>query len=185
MSDMQEFSYELLKIDAEKEAERIAARIREGLKGQLKRRGVVVGLSGGIDSSVTAALAVKAIGPERVFGLEMPERHSAAETTGLSRSVIDHLGIESQRIDITPILESVGFYRLYDDAVRAAIPEYGAGWKSKIVISNIFEHQGFGLLSIVAQSPEGSSVSARLSLKPYLEIVAATNFKQRTRKMLE
>jgi NAD+ synthase len=115
----------------------------------------------------------------------MPELHSATETTSLSRSVIDHLGIESQRIDLTPILESIGFYRLYDNAVRQVIPEYGTGWKSKIVISSIFEHQGFSLHSVVAQAPDGSSLSARLPLKPYLEIVAATNFKQRTRKMLE
>ncbi len=179
------FSYDSLTIDAEQETEDICKRIREGLKNKLKRRGLVVGLSGGIDSSVTAALAVKALGPDRVFGLEMPERHSAEETTSLSRSVIDHLGIQSQRIDISPILESIGFYRLYDEAVRLAIPEYSSDWKSKIVISSIFEHQGFSLLSVVAQSPDGKAVTARLPLKPYLEIVAATNFKQRTRKMLE
>ena len=185
MTPAQPFSYDTLVIDAEKEVGKICARIRDGLKNQLKRRGLVIGLSGGIDSSVTAALAVKAIGPDRVFGLEMPERHSAKETTSLSRSVIDHLGIESQRIDISPILEAIGFYRMYDDAVRLAIPGYGAGWKSKIVISSIFEHQGFSLLSVVAQSPDGETVTERLPLKPYLEIVAATNFKQRTRKMLE
>ncbi len=185
MTSADEFSYDTLVIDAEKEVEKICSRIRDGLKNRLKRRGLVVGLSGGIDSSVTAALAVKAIGSDRVFGLEMPERHSAKETTSLSRSVIDHLGIDSQRIDISPILEAVGFYRLYDDAVRLAIPGYGAGWKSKIVISSIFEHQGFSLLSVVAQSPDGETVTERLPLKPYLEIVAATNFKQRTRKMLE
>ncbi|MEA5115931.1 MAG: NAD(+) synthase [Geobacteraceae bacterium] len=185
MTSSNEFSYDTLVIDAEKEVEKISSRIRDGLKNHLKRRGLVVGLSGGIDSSVTAALAVKAIGPDRVFGLEMPERHSAKETTSLSRSVIDHLGIESQRIDISPILEAVGFYRLYDDAVRLAIPGYGAGWKSKIVISSIFEHQGFSLLSVVARTPDGETITERLPLKPYLEIVAATNFKQRTRKMLE
>jgi len=185
MTPAQPFSYDTLVIDAKKEVGKICARIRDGLKNQLKRRGLVIGLSGGIDSSVTAALAVKAIGPDRVFGLEMPERHSAKETTSLSRSVIDHLGMESQRIDISPILEAIGFYRMYDDAVRLAIPGYGAGWKSKIVISSIFEHQGFSLLSVVAQSPDGETVTERLPLKPYLEIVAATNFKQRTRKMLE
>lgn len=185
MTTSNEFSYDTLVIDAEKEVDKICACIRSGLKNQLKRRGLVIGLSGGIDSSVTAALAVRAIGPERVFGLEMPERHSASETTSLSRSVIDHLGIDSQRIDLSPILEAMGFYRMYDDAVRLAIPGYGAGWKSKIVISSIFEHQGFSLLSVVAQSPGGETVTERLPLKPYLEIVAATNFKQRTRKMLE
>jgi NAD+ synthase len=185
MTDSQQFSDEVLVIDLEKEAERIASRIRDCMKNHLKRRGIVIGLSGGIDSSVSAALAVKALGKERVFGLEMPERHSAKETTSLSRSVIDHLGIESLRIDISPILESVGFYRLYDEAARLVIPEYSEGWKSKIVISSIFEHQGFSVLSLVAHSPDGATVTARLPLKPYLEIVAATNFKQRTRKMLE
>jgi NAD+ synthase len=179
------FSEEALAIDPEKEAERIVSRIRDCMKNQLKRRGVVIGISGGIDSSVTSALAVKALGKERVFGLEMPERHSAKETTGLSRTVIDHLGIDSLRTDISPILESVNFYRLYDEAVRSVIPEYSEGWKSKVVISNIFESQGFRLLSVVAQSPDGAIVTARLPFKPYLEIVAATNFKQRTRKMLE
>lgn len=179
------FSAECLKIDAEQEVERISSRMRDAFRNQLKRRGLVIGLSGGIDSSVTAALAVKALGPERVYGLEMPERHSAEETVSLSRSVIDHLGIQSQRIDISPILESVGSYRAYDDAVRMVVPEYGNGWKSKIVISSIFEHQGFSTLSIVVQSPDGAIDTVRLPLKPYLEIVAATNFKQRTRKMLE
>jgi NAD+ synthase len=179
------FSYDTLLIDAEQEVGKISSRIRDALRNRLKRRGLVIGLSGGIDSSVTAALAVKALGPERVYGLEMPERHSAEETVSLSRSVIDHLGIQSQRIDISPILETVGSYRAYDDAVRMVVPEYGDGWKSKIVISSIFEHQGFSTLSIVVQSPDGAIDTVRLPLKPYLEIVAATNFKQRTRKMLE
>jgi NAD+ synthase len=185
MTDNKQFTADVLSIDLEKEADRIASCIRDCMKNQLKRRGLVLGLSGGIDSSVTAALAVKALGKERVFGLEMPERHSAEETVSLSRSVIDCLGIESQRIDLSPILEALGFYRKYDDAVRMVIPEYGAGWKSKIVTSSIFEHQGFSLWSVIAQSPAGETVTARLPLKPYLEIVAATNFKQRTRKMLE
>lgn len=185
MTRTQVFSPEVLKIDLEKEAVRISSVIRDNMKNNLKRRGIVIGLSGGIDSSVTAGLAVKALGKERVFGLEMPERHSATETTRLSRAVIDHLGIDSVRIDLSPILESLGFYRLYDDAVRMVIPEYTTGWKSKIVTSNIFEHQGFSMMSIVGQSPDGQTIKARLPLKPYLEIVAATNFKQRTRKMLE
>ena len=55
---------------------------------------MVVGLSGGIDSSVTTAIAVKALGRERVFGLLMPERHSDVETLALSRSVAEAFGIE-------------------------------------------------------------------------------------------
>ncbi len=185
MESKRDFSQETLAINLAQEAERIATYMRNGLRNQLKRRGIVIGVSGGIDSSVTAALAVKALGKERVFALEMPERHSADETTSLSRTLIDYLQIDSIRVDITSILSSIGFYQFYDDAIRQVIPEYGNGWKSKIVTSNILENKGFSLLSVVAQSPDNQITKARLPLKPYLEIVAATNFKQRTRKMLE
>lgn len=185
MSPATGFSPELLKIDAQRETEKITSAIRNLLRNDLKRRGIVLGLSGGIDSSVTATLAVKAIGKERVFGLEMPELHSAEETTTLSSTLIRHLGIDSQRVDISPILEAAGFYQRYDDAVRRIIPDYSSGWKSKIVISNSFENEGFSVHSLVAQAPDGSVTKMRLPLKPYLEIVAATNLKQRTRKMLE
>ncbi|UFS69146.1 NAD(+) synthase [Geomonas sp. RF6] len=181
----EQLSPEVLRLDAKEETARITATIRTLLRNELKRRGIVVALSGGIDSSVTAALAVRAVGKERVFGLEMPELHSAKETTELSGAVISHLGIESRRLDIAPILEAEGFYREYDSAVRSVIPEYGAGWKSKIVISSSFENEGFSLHTLVAQAPDGTMQRVRLPLKPYLEIVAATNLKQRTRKMLE
>lgn len=179
------FSPESLKTDVENEVEQICHRIRDILKNDLKRRGIVIGLSGGIDSSVTAALAVRALDNERVFALEMPERHSASETKSLSSLMIEHLGIPSLHLDITSILEAVGFYELYDDAVRMVIPEYGEGWKSKIVTSNVFENNGFSLPSLIAQSPAGCTIKKRLPLTPYLHIVAATNFKQRIRKMIE
>jgi NAD+ synthase len=180
-----QFSSDILKIDAEKEVDRICKRLREILSKQLKRRGLVVALSGGIDSSVTTGLAIKAIGKERVMVLLMPERHSSDDTLGLSQSVVDHFGAQSIYEDISVILDAVGFYRRYDDAVRLAIPEYGDDWKSKIAIPNVLEKKGFNLFSIVAESPTEEMVQKRLPLKAYLEIVAATNFKQRTRKMLE
>lgn len=180
------FSKEMLRFqDPGREAGRIASGIRQILKDRLKRRGLVVALSGGIDSSVTTGLAVKAVGPERVQVLLMPERHSSEDTLALSRQVAQAFGAPYLHEDISPILESVGFYRRYDDAVRSVIPDYGEGWKSKIVISNVFESRGFRLFSIVALRPDGTRVKCRLPHKAYLEIVAATNFKQRIRKMLE
>lgn len=179
------FSEDALRLDPEKEVEKVCGRMREIMLKDLKKRGVVIGISGGIDSSVTAALAVRAFGKERVLGLEMPERHSDAETLSFSSMAADFLGIESVREDISGILESVGFYRRYDDAVRLTIPEYGEGWKSKLVSSDITERDGFAVFSIVAQGPDNCCMKKRLSLRSYLEIVAATNFKQRIRKMLE
>ncbi len=185
MNGTERFSREVLRLDPEKETAWICARMRELMVSQVKRRGVVIGLSGGIDSSVTAALAVRALGRERVLGLEMPERHSADETLQLSGMVADFLGIETVREDISGILESVGFYNRYDEAVRMVFSDYGVGWKSKIVISNVLEQQGFTTFSIVAMGPDNAVIKKRLPLKPYLELVAATNFKQRIRKMLE
>ena len=179
------FSQDVLAIDPEKEVDKICNKLRNLLSKQLKRRGYVVGLSGGIDSSVTAALAAKSVGPKRVLALLMPERHSSEDTLSLSLAVADHFKIPRVHEDITKILEAVGFYRRYNDAVREIIPEYGDDWKSKIVIPNVLKRSGFNLFSIVAQSPDGNTINERLSLKAYLAIVAATNFKQRIRKMLE
>ena len=181
----QPFAKDAIRINPEKEADKICNKLRNLLSKQFKRRGYVVGLSGGIDSSVTAALAARSIGSERVLALLMPERHSSEDTLSLSSAVADHFKIMKVHEDITEILEAVGFYRRYNDAVRVVIPEYGKGWKSKIVIPNVLESSRFNLFSIVVQSPDGHTINERLPLKAYLAVVAATNFKQRIRKMLE
>lgn len=185
MPEKRPFSKDVLQLDAEHEVGIITTNLRRLMKGTIKRRGIVLGLSGGIDSSVTCALAVKAFGVKKVFGLHMPERHSSDKTLFLSTRVSDHFGIESVHEDISGILEAVGFYQRYDAAVKSVIPEYGDGWKSKIVIPNVIDSKEFSLYSVVAQSPDGTIHKVRLPLKAYLEILAATNFKQRTRKMLE
>ncbi len=173
-----------LVLDPEQEVKRISSRLTELLRG-LKRKGIVVGISGGIDSSVTLALAVKALGKERVLALQMPERHSAEETLYLSGLLADHFKVEKIHEDISEALDAVGFYRRYNEAVCGVIPEYNSDWKSKIVIPNVADNQGYTFFSIVAQSPSGETTKTRLPLKSYLGIVAATNFKQRIRKMLE
>jgi len=185
MKSRQVFSADVLKLDCEKETTRITSKLRDVLKQELKRRGFIVAISGGIDSSVTAALCVKAVGKERVLTLQMPEKHSASETASLSSMLAAHLGTETVLTNISTILESVGFYEKYDAAVRSVIPAYGKGWKSKIVRPDIVRQDTISFYSVVAQSPEGEIIKERLPLKAYLEILAATNFKQRIRKMLE
>lgn len=178
-------SAKVFEIDLELEAQRICRHIKSSLMNPLKRRGLVVAISGGIDSSATLALAVKAIGPDKVFALQMPETHSSSETRGISSRLAQHFGVRTMNEDITPILTSVGFYNRYNEAVQQVIPEYDDGWKSKIVISDITAGNKLNYFSIVAKSPSGETLKKRLSLNSYLSIVAATNFKQRIRKMLE
>lgn len=179
------FKPELLKLDLETEAQRITALLTETVLRRFRKKGVVVALSGGIDSSVVAALSVRALGKERVFGLLMPERDSAADTLGLSRGLAEHLGIEYLHEDISPVLDAIGCYRRRDEAIRRLVPEYGPGWKSKIVLPSLVDGQRYRLFTIVVQAPDGKVSEHRLDLEGYLGIVAASNFKQRTRKMLE
>jgi NAD+ synthase len=173
-----------LRIDPEAGAARIAESLT-GYLAQSKRRGVVVALSGGIDSSTVAALCVAALGKDRVFGLHMPERESSSETVTLSRLLADSLGIDSALEEISPILETAGCYQRRDDAIRKVCPQYGPGYKSKIVLPSVIDSDSFRLYSVVVLAPDGTQTRHRLTPESYLGIVAATNFKQRVRKMLE
>ena len=181
---MVSFSEECLRIDCAEEILAISREIRR-LLSLFRRRGMVVALSGGIDSSVTAALCVQAVGRDRVFGLHMPDRDSSADTLQLSQSVSSHFGFASAVEEITPILDAVNCYRRQESAIRSVVPEYGPGWKSKIVLENVLENQGFNFFNLVVQAPDKTVIKRRLQLEPYLGILAATNFKQRIRKMLE
>lgn len=178
------FTAEDLNIDVAAEAERIAATLRVQVLS-LKRRGLVLGLSGGIDSSVCAALAVKALGKDRVFGLHMPEGESHDDSLRLSTLLADTLGIRSAVENITPILEGAGCYRRRDEAVRLSVPEFQADWKLKVVMPNVLDSDTFQVSSLVVQPPGGEQRRVRPKPETYAGVVAATNFKQRSRKMIE
>lgn len=171
-------------IDYLAEADRISDGIRGALRDRLHRRGLVVAMSGGIDSSVCAALAVRALGAKKVFGLLLPERDSASTSTARGKALATHLGIEYTIHDIAPTLEAIGCYQWRDAAIRNVFPDYGAGWKNKIVISGGISG-GVNHFILVVQDPSGTLHEQRLPLKEYLQIVAATNYKQRIRKTVE
>jgi NAD+ synthase len=179
------FSAKVLELDAVRVTEEIIEAIRKTVFGRLRRKGAVLGLSGGIDSTVTAALCVRALGKDRVFGIMMPEGESSDDSRRLATVLAESLGISTTVEDISPALEGLGCYRRRDDAIRKVFPEYGEGWKSKIVLPSISEGSQYALFTIVVQSPAGEMKRARLTPEAYLGVVAATNFKQRTRKMME
>ncbi len=176
---------DVLKLDPEPVVRTLCRRLKEVVAKQLKRRGLVVALSGGIDSSVTVALCTRALGARRVLALLMPERDCSQDTLALSRLVVSRFDVASHEEDITSVLEAVGFYQRYRNAVRSLVPDYGPGWRSKIVLSQQAASPGYNFFYLVARSPGGDTVRCRLPLQSYLQIVAATNFKQRTRKMFE
>lgn len=177
-------SWDVLQLDWETEANRVATRMRETVATVLRKRGLVIAISGGIDSSVSLALAVRALGAQRVLGLILPEKDSSDDSARRATELAEHLGVETITQNIAPTLEAIGCYKWRDEAVRRTLPGYGDGWRMKIVISGGIEGR-VNSFHIVAIDPSGQEHRQRLGLSEYLQIVAATNFKQRVRKTLE
>lgn len=174
----------VLAIDLDVEIDNICRAMRAAMATPLGKRGLVLGMSGGIDSSVCAALAVKALGKDKVVGLLMPEQDSSAGSESLGKLLAEHLGIQYHTENLSTALSSLGCYRWRDDAIRELVPEYGDGWKNKIVIKGGLDGQ-INRYELVVEDPQGVQQQLRLPIKHYLQIVAATNFKQRIRKTLE
>jgi NAD+ synthase len=175
----------VLRIDAARVTEEITGTLRKQGFETLRRRGVVVGLSGGVDSSVVAALAVKALGPERVFGVLMPERHSSDDALRLGTLLAESLGIRTVVENIGPALAALGCYERQNEAIRSVVPEYAEGYRSKLELPRALDKSRVAVFQLVVESPSGERTTSRMPPAAYLQLVAATNFKQRLRKATE
>jgi NAD+ synthase len=178
------FDPSVLDLDCEAETIRICESIRRQTR-DLRRRGAVLGLSGGIDSSAVAGLCARALGPDRVLGLQMCEIDSSEETLRLSQSVADAFEIRVEVEDITEILTAFMCYERRDAALASVVPGYGPGYKSKIVLPSALDAAAYNIFSVVVEAPDGTVTTTRMTPEAYLGVVAAVNFKQRTRKTLE
>jgi NAD+ synthase len=179
------FTKDALRIDAKAEADRIAGWMREQVLGRFKRKGVVLGLSGGVDSSVVAALSVRAFGKDKVYALFMPERASSSDSLMLGKLVAERFGLKGETIELAAALEGLGCYRAQDEAIRSVFPGYQPSWKFKLVLPSILGSERLNVFHLTVQTPDGTTATERLPLEAYLKIVAATNYKQRARKMSE
>lgn len=166
------------------EVERISRFLRDYLR-QYGKRGYVVGLSGGVDSSVTCALACAAIGSDRVRCLIMPDRDSDPSSRHLAMDLAAQLQVRCEEFEITDVLAALGAYAARDEAVAQTVPEFGAGWSFKLVIPPLNKGVGFRLPQLVVADPSGITQSHELSASQFRRIVAATNHKQRVRKLRE
>lgn len=173
-----------LDIDPQKESESICNEIRNLLRTKLKKRGLIIAISGGVDSGVCAALCVKALGKNKVFGLLLPETDSSSESLTRGKELAEHLGIEYAIEDIAPTLDAIGCYKWRDQAIQNIFPDYDGTWKNKITISGGSEGK-INHFNLVVENSDGEVLEKRMELKEYLQIVSATNYKQRIRKTVE
>jgi NAD+ synthase len=176
---------DVLRIDSDAVVQAITAALREQVLGTLRRRGVVLGLSGGVDSSAVAALCALALGKDRVVALLMPERDCPGDSLDLGRLVAEHLGIRWIEEPISRTLEAAGCYERHDAAIRAVFAEYQPGWRFKISLPSIGEGARLNVPMLTIELPSGETRTARMPAEAYLQLVAAMNFKQRVRKMME
>jgi NAD+ synthase len=180
----QNFSKDIIKLtDVGSVCERIIQKLQNDVLHILNRKGAVIGISGGIDSSVTLALAVKAFGPENVLGIMLPEKDSSPESKDLAQKLADKFGVKTLVEDITATLEGFGCYKRRDEAMARVFPEYNPQtYKAKISIKqNVLKQNIPSLFSLTIIDKTGNEKSKVLPIKEYLQIVAASNFKQRSR----
>ncbi|MFZ6018137.1 MAG: NAD(+) synthase, partial [Chloroflexota bacterium] len=176
------FSKNILQLDARQETERISNWIRTSVLTDLHRRGVVVGISGGIDSSVVASLCVRALGHQKVLGILLPESESSPESKQLALQLAENLGIETLTEDISEALRGAGCYQRRDEAIRRIVPQFGEAWKSKITLpGSLLDEQTLNVFYLTVVSPDGEEIIKRIPTAEFLQIMAASNFKQRTR----
>lgn len=184
MNSIKQFSREILKFDdIENLIHQITTKLRNDILINLRKSGGVVGISGGIDSSVTMALLAKALGPDKVLGIMLPEKDSSAESKDLALKLADKFSVKAIEENITNALEGFNCYKRRDEAVARVFPEYDPShYKMKIGLNKSGLNQNlppYFSLTIVDQN--GNQKSQKIPIKEYLQIVASSNFKQRSR----
>ncbi len=176
------FHKDSLKLDAARVVDHLCDTMRRQIRDDLKKSGAVVGISGGIDSSVVAALCARALGPKRVLGIMMPERESSGESERLARELAATFGFEAIKEDITEGLKGLGCYEKRNEAIKQVFPEFDNSYKAKITIpGNILSKDTFNFFHLTIQRDGEEPKVKRMPPAAYAQIVASSNFKQRLR----
>ncbi|MBN1599792.1 MAG: NAD(+) synthase [Bacteroidales bacterium] len=177
------FHKDILKLqNIEETINAILKKLREDVHGKLKRHGGVIGISGGIDSSVTMALAAKAFGSDNVLGVLLPEKDSSSDSEKLALELAAKFNVKTITENITGALSGFKCYERRDEAVKNVFPEYDpATYKMKIGIKTNPSSKLPPVFSVIIITPDGEEKSKKLHAKDYMQIVAASNFKQRSR----
>lgn len=178
------FSKDILIIDdIEAECNRIVNNLRDSVFNRLNRMGGIIGISGGIDSSVTMALAVRALGTDKILAIMLPEHDSSGDSATFARKLADKFGVKAITENITGALDGFGCYRRRDEAVKAVFPEYDPSvHKMKIGIRNSGPSSSLPpLFSVTIVDRDNHEQSRRVPAPELRQIEAASNLKQRSR----
>lgn len=177
------FSKDILHIEnIEETCNNITDKLKNDVAFKLQRRGAVIGISGGIDSSVCMALSAKAFGPEKVTAIMLPEQDSSEDSKNLALKLADTFNVKTLEENITNALDGFGCYRRRDEAIGRVITDFDPKIdKAKIEIKQNIDQNIPAIFSITVIKPDGKTISKLLPAKEYLQIVASTNFKQRSR----
>lgn len=183
-SNRKPFSKDILHLEnIDEVCENIMKKLKDDVKYKLQRRGAVIGISGGIDSSACLALSAKAFGPQNVTAIMLPEQDSSDDSKDLAEELAAAFGVKKTIVEnITGALEGFGCYQRRDEAIGRVITDFDpAVDKAKIEIKQDPASTLPPIFSITVIKPGGETVSKLLPAMEYLQIVAASNFKQRSR----
>ncbi len=178
------FGPDILKIDVEQETERVVAFLQEQVKTVYRRSGIVVGLSGGIDSAVIAELSVRAMGREAVMGFVLPEMESNPVSSSYAQAHAEKMGIHYREVDITATVDSVMAYEQRDDYIRTLVPEYAPGCRYNISLpTDLLERDSFSFYVLQVQLADGTIRKKRLGFEAFRAITSFANIKIRARML--
>jgi len=184
MSTRKPFTKDIILFDdIEKVVNQIVGKLRQDVLQTIKRNGAVIGISGGIDSSVCMALSAKAFGPEKVLGIMMPEKDSSPDSEMLASELANKFGVKAIKEEITSALAGFKCYERRDEAVKREFPEYDPKeYKMKIGVKQASVYSSLPpMFHLTIIDKAGNEKEKLLPVRDYLQIVAASNFKQRTR----
>ena len=157
--------------------------MKDAVTKTFNKDGIVIGVSGGVDSAVIATLAVEALGKDHVYGLILPEKESSPSSRELAMELIKKLKIPYTEVPITPMLESFGIYDRKLALMRELFPQYDPAKHT----TNLFLPPGItaerhlAVPAIRLSDKKGSIATKRLSAPQYLTLQSLQNVKQRTR----
>ncbi|MBV6421295.1 MAG: NH(3)-dependent NAD(+) synthetase [Ignavibacteriaceae bacterium] len=176
------FTKDSINIEPTKVFSEISSKLKEDVTKKLRKRGAVVGISGGIDSSVVLAICAKTFGADHVLGVMMPENDSNPDSLELAKKLSAKFNTKYVVENMTEALAGYGCYKRRDEAIKNVFPEFNNNYKAKITLpTNLMEKESLNVFQLTIIDPAGKLKSERLPLKEYLQIVAASNFKQRSR----